>query len=260
MQFTFAAAFASLLTAPALAAAQPAARSPQPAVVSGARNPAYGPDSRLALSVRGDLWIVSPEGRWTRVTSGAEWDREPAWSQDGRTLFYSSNKSGNFDLWQVAVGPNGAAGAPTRLAGTAEPEGEPAVARGGRILFVRGRGSAARIYVREPDGSERRLTNARLAERSPAVSPDGGRVTFVALSETGRRLVLRAIGAAPSTDSGRAERGAGRGGAGAAGGGDSTVATTPGLEHPAWSPNGDRISFTVGGARPGVFVAPTDGR
>jgi gamma-glutamyltranspeptidase len=260
MRIRFAAALAPLVALPALVAAQSTVRSAQSAVVSGARNPAYAPDGRLAVSVRGDLWIVSPEGRWTRVTSGAEWDREPAWASDSKSLVYSSNKSGNFDLWQVAVGPNGAAGAPARLAGTAEPDGEPAVARGGRILFVRGRGSAARIYVREPDGSERRLTSGRVAERSPAVSPDGGRVVFVALSEAGRRLVLRPIGAAPATDSSRAGRGGGRGGAGGASGGDSTIATTPGLEHPAWSPNGDRVTFTVGGARPGVFVAPTDGR
>lgn len=257
---------ASLLClAPRLIAAQSAVRSPQSVVVSGARNPAYAPDGRLALSVRGDLWIVASDGRWTRVTSGAEWDREPAWSADSKSLVYSSNKSGNFDLWQVAVGPNGAASQPSRLAGTAEPEGEPTVARGGggaggRILFVRGRGSAARIYVREADGSERRLTSGRVAERSPAVSPDGGRVAFVAVSETGRRLVLRAVGAVPSSDTGRAGRGGGRGGAAGGAGGDSTIATTPGLEHPAWSPNGDRVSFTVGGARPGVFVAPTDGR
>src|SRR2546423_2112326 len=91
--------------------------------VPGGRDPVYTADGRLALSVRGDLWIVSPEGAWTRVTSGPDWDREPAWSRDGKTLLFSSNRSGGggggFDIWQIAVGGvNG--GAPTRVVGTTE--------------------------------------------------------------------------------------------------------------------------------------------
>ncbi len=32
------------------------------------------------------------------------------------------------------------------------------------------------------------------------------------------------------------------------------------VERPAWAPNGERLAFTTGGARPGVFITPTDGR
>src|ERR1043166_5793642 len=71
-----------------------------------ARNPAYARDGRLAVSVQGDLWVVSPSGAWSRVTSGPAWDREPAWSPDGSSIVFSSDRAGNFDLWRVIVGPS----------------------------------------------------------------------------------------------------------------------------------------------------------
>ena len=96
----------------------------EPAV--GARNPAYARDGRLAVSVQGDLWVVSKSGQWTRVTSGPAWDREPAWTPDGSAIVFSSDRAGNFDLWRVAVASSGTAGEPERLTTSPLAEGEPA--------------------------------------------------------------------------------------------------------------------------------------
>src|SRR3954468_9977205 len=90
--------------------------------VTGARDLAYSADGRLVLNVRSDLWIVSPTGSWSRVTSGAEWDREPSWSSDGKSLLFASNRAGNFDVWRIVVGDSGA---PTRLLGGSEDESTP---------------------------------------------------------------------------------------------------------------------------------------
>jgi Tol biopolymer transport system component len=218
-----------------------AARAQSP-TVAGARDPAYAPDGRLALSVRGDLWIVSRDAKWTRITAGQGWDREPAWTADGKLLVFSSNRGGNFDIWRVALGDTGAAAAPTRVLGTADDEGEPAIAADGRILFVRGRGSAARIWVRETNGNEHRLTNEHIAERWPAISANGERVAFVELAESGRRLVIRRLAAAADL------RGA-----------DTTVLAAAGIEHPSWSPNGERLTYTTAAPRRGVYVVPIDG-
>jgi gamma-glutamyltranspeptidase len=164
------------------------------------------------------------------------------WSADGKSILFSSNRDGNFDIWRVALGDTGATAAPTRMFGTAEDESEPTLAADGRILFVRGRESAARIWIRETDGREHRLTNASNAERWPAISVDGARVAFVVLSESGRRLVVRRVDAPAERRSA-----------------DTTVVSAPGIEHPAWSPNGDRLTYTTAAPRSGVYVVPIDG-
>ena len=218
-------------------------QSPDTSMPAGARNPAYAPDGRLALSVRGDLWVQSAPGdgaRWVRLTSGLAWDREPAWTSDGSAIVFASDRGGDFDLWRIRVGAGGAAtGAPERLTDTRDDDGEPAIAADGRIVFVRGRGNGARVHVRAANGSVKRLTSQDAAgERWPAVSPDGKRVAFVTITERERQLRVLALDA---------QR-------------DELVIGDRPVEHPAWSPSGDRIAFTTGGARGGVFVAPVDGR
>ena len=226
-----------MLLALAMLALVARAESPAQAGAS-ARNPAYARDGRLAVSVQGDLWILSPRGEWTQLTSGPAWDREPAWAPDGKSVVFSSDRSGNFDLWRVAVGSAGASSEPERVTSSPQFEGQPAVAPDGRIVFVRGRLAAASLWVRQPGGQETRLTNSTDAEQWPAISPDGQRIAYVSIAESTRRLVVRELD------------------------GDSsiTVLSDARLEHPAWSPAGDRITWTTSGPRGAVYISPTDGR
>jgi gamma-glutamyltranspeptidase len=224
-----------MLFLPALALLLQAATAPDTARGAGAKNPAYARDGRLAVSVRGDLWVVSKRGEWTRVTSGPAWDREPAWTPDGSAIVFSSDRSGNFDLWRVAVG---AASEPERLTASPLSDGQPAVARDGRIVFVRGRLGAAMLWVRQPNGTEARLTKDRAVEQWPAISADGARLAYVAIADGTRKLHIRNL-----------ESGA-----------DSVALTDPRIEHPAWAPSGDRLSWTAAGARGSVYVSPVDGR
>src|SRR4051812_42567490 len=98
----------------------PADRNP------AAHNPTYSRDGRLAVSVQGDLWVVSKSGAWTRITSGGAWDREPAWSSDGQSIVFSSDRAGNFDLWTVSA-TGGAE--PKQLTTSPLADAEPAVGR-----------------------------------------------------------------------------------------------------------------------------------
>ena len=204
----------------------------------GARNPAYARDGRLAVTIQGDLWVASKSGQWTRVTSGPAWDREPAWTPDGSAIVFSSDRSGNFDLWRVTVGQSGPAAEPERITTSPLAEGEPSIARDGRIFFVRGRLGAAALWVHASDGAESRVTKDRTAERWPSVSADGAHLAYVSIADGTHKLHVRAL------DSGR----------------DSVALTDPRIERPTWAPAGDRLAWTATGARGWVFVSPLDGR
>jgi len=129
----------------AIAAALSAPQAPPPLApvapteaAATAADPAFAGDGRLAVSARGDLWVLAggEAGHWIRITSGPASDRQPAWTPDGSALVFTSDRSGTFDLWRVGVGPAGATGEPERLTSAPEWEGEPTVGPVGDIVFV----------------------------------------------------------------------------------------------------------------------------
>ena len=209
---------------------------------SGVQDAAYGPDGRLALAVDGDIWVqrsARDTTSWIQVTSGAAWDREPAWSADGNSLVFASNRDGGSRLYKVQLGAAGNAAAegttraPQRVTDSNAWESDPALAADGTLAFVRGRGPTARIYLRSSDGHERRLTKSKTgAEGWPAFAPDGKQIAFVAITEKGRRLRVALLH------------------------GDSTytVVSNRDVEHPAWSPDGRRIAFGTRSGPAGVWI------
>ena len=119
--------------------------------LKGARTPAFAPDGRIAVSLDGDLYVQqSAAGRWMRLTTGPAWDRDPAWTRDGKAIVFASDRGGPFSLWRLAVDGNGAQ--PERLTTSHEDDSAPSIAPDGSIAFVRGFGGAARIWVRGADG------------------------------------------------------------------------------------------------------------
>ena len=227
-----------LLAFAQLGATVPASRD---STLVGARNPAYAADGRLALSIRGDIWLraAGDGGRWIQVTSGPAWDRHPAWTPDGAAIVYTSDATGSGDLYRVHVGASGATGAPERITSSPEPEGEASVAKDGSIVFARGQGGATKIWLRTPAGVERRLTKGENgAEHWPVWSPDANRVAYGAIREDRTRLRVRWV----------------------TGDSDRVVVEDRDAEHPAWSPRGDRLAFGTRNGRAGVWVTTPDAR
>jgi gamma-glutamyltranspeptidase/glutathione hydrolase len=212
------------------------------AVNSGAQDPAYSSDGRLAVGIRGDIWIRGAQRdtpRWVRITRGGGWDRQPTWSADGATLVYTSDSAGTSHLLRIRVGADGAVSAPDRITTSIAPEGEASLARDGSIAFVRGRGSMARVWIRAATGGERRLTKSETGgERWPVWSPDGTQIAYSSVREDRTRLRVHWI----------------------AGDSSRVVVEDRDAEHAAWSPRGDRIAFATRGGRAGVWITTPDAR
>jgi gamma-glutamyltranspeptidase len=216
-----------------------AAAAADTAVLRGARGPAFAPDGRLAVSVDGDLFVQrAPGGQWAHLTTGIAWDRDPAWTRDGSSIVFSSDRSGTYALWRVTVNADGSAGIPARITSSVEPESSPTLAADGTIAFVRGTGNASRIWLRAPDGTERRFTTRESTELDPALSPDGSRIAFIQPTELGRSVIVHGV------NDQRA----------------STVNVDRNAERVVWAPAGDRLAFTAGGRTGGIYIAPPDGR
>ena len=198
----------------------------------------FARDGRLAASIEGDLWVRAANGRtWTQLTRGAMWDRQPAWSADGRSLVFVSDREGQDDLFRLRVDAPSAA--PERLTTSTVADLEPAVAADGTIYFVRGRMNEARLWKRSASGEEKRVTTFAQPERAPSLSPSGDRLAYIQQTDNGRRIRVRTLGATPL---------------------DSVVTSERNPDALAWSPDGTRIAFSTSTPKPALHLTPLDGR
>jgi Tol biopolymer transport system component len=71
--------------------------------------PRFAPDGNsVAISIwrdgRRDLWLTTPEGKpLRRLTADAAIDASPAWSADGKWLFFDSDRTGIPNIWAIEI-------------------------------------------------------------------------------------------------------------------------------------------------------------
>ena len=113
---------------------------------SGARDMAVSPDGKeVAFIVRGDVYVTSVEYQTTKqITNTPYQERDVDFSPDGRTLVYSSERDG---LWQLYT-----------------------------TTIVR---KDEKRFTYATELKEERLTNSELASFQPQYSPDGKEVAFL---------------------------------------------------------------------------------
>ncbi len=119
------------------------------------------------------------QGRWSEpvpVTEGPFRDRQPVYSPDGRWLLFTSNRSGNLDVWRR----DRTTGEIQRLTDHEAEDWDPALSPDGRqLLFSSNRSGRYQIWIAESDGSSpRRVTDFENAQ-NPTMSADGAWISFV---------------------------------------------------------------------------------
>ena len=207
------------------------------------REPAWSRDGRRIAYSADDIFVMRADGSHkARLTRGKALDGSPSWSPDGDTIVFSRFVGrGGSQLFIVGTGSRRKPRMLTRSRGS---NADPAWApRGGRIAFVSTRrGGLPQIYVMRSDGSgAAAITTGPDSASEPAWSSDGTRLAFVRHSDI---WTMNADGTNPL----RLTRFDGY-----------TEAA-----HPAWSPDGQRIVFARDidqgrGSQYALFVIPSTG-
>ena len=139
------------------------------------------PDSVAFYSSRDgnpEIYTMDSDGdNARRVTFNAAMDVDPAISRDGRDIVFTSNRTGNNDIFVVDRRGSGNA---TNLTNNPANDGWARWSPNGRqIVFHSNRDGNFEIYVMDSDGrSPTRLTNYSGIDQYPDWSPDGKEIVF----------------------------------------------------------------------------------
>jgi TolB protein len=244
-------------------------------VDSGDTSISWTPDGKHIIVARGQegataLYELDSHGNDPRRLTSPDFDAEaPAVSPDGKRLaFIRFADAYEVDLYTAAADGSNA----TALTHTEDQEGEPAWSPDGReIAFVRGYDlqMESDLYIMRADGTRaRRLTHGSDLEEAPSWSPDGAWIAYKAYpgiyvmpahGHGKRRLLTSGLAAPAWSPDGKelavvedrtaikvvslATRKARRLVVAKAG---TAFQTAP--DDLAWSPDGRRLAYTVGGS------------
>lgn len=135
--------------------------------------------SEIAFSAWDNLWIVPRAGGAPRpLTSHGMRDREPAYSPDGRTIYFASYRQGITALWRV----DRRTGVSERLTAGAGQESRPSVARdGARLVYCTHSSSQDEndVVLLDRIAGEEILIPGGSDDTMPSLSPDESFFVFV---------------------------------------------------------------------------------
>jgi TolB protein len=164
-----------------------AIRMPMPNVLDAV----IGPDGHsiafsaaLADSVdQNDLWVVdSASGQLRKVVAMPGLQHEPAWSADGKTLYFLSGLGGSetHDIWTIDLA---ASGPPQQVTINALYHFDIAVRGDGAIAFSGNRSGDYDLWWQRKSGAPERLTEDAVLDARPSWSADGERLVYESIHD-----------------------------------------------------------------------------
>ena len=112
--------------------------------------------------------------RW--LTQGSSQDSEPVYSPEGEWILFTSNRSGNLDLWEISTKTN----ALRRITDNSADDWDPAFTPDGKkILWSSNRSGHLEIWMANADGSgARQVTNDGVDAENPTITRDGDWIVY----------------------------------------------------------------------------------
>jgi hypothetical protein len=153
--------------------------------------PAWSPDGRrIAFSRNLQIWLMGRRGHYQRrVTSSSSWNVQPTFSRDGETLAFVSNRTGSWNIFELASRrPYGHARQITTVTGAENRAEFPSFAPDGSLYWIQrtdaGDGSATfAVMHAAADGSGATVAYDCFSCWGLDVSPGGGSLLYTNSSQ-----------------------------------------------------------------------------
>ncbi len=152
--------------------------------VIGIGSPALSPDgTQVVFRALNALWLLAVGGKSTRLVSDGYWVCDPAWSPDGKTLAYSTDRGGTLDIWLRDM----ATGGERQLTRHKDAALSAAWSRDGKALaFLDQNGSLHTVGV--ATGTVRQVFGPIWEPGKPTWSPDGKTLALAAFKPYSARF------------------------------------------------------------------------
>jgi TolB protein len=139
-----------------------------------------------------DIYVLDIASRQaTQVTKHFAIDTEARWAPDGQSLYFTSDRSGKPQIYQVSPG----GGEPTRVTFQGQYNASASVvdAKGIKVAMVQGSGNVYRIAVLDRATNQNTLVSPGSQDEHPSFAPNGSMLLYAA--SEGARGVLYAASA-----------------------------------------------------------------